>query len=83
MLRVEIGPHRMTLARIRRFEDGGEVVPDWPCWMPLAIARASATSDEIWEWDRSNIPENRDICEEQEEAALYSHCPALKTISFS
>lgn len=69
---------RPTLARIRRFEDGGEVIPDWLYWMPLAIARAAVTSDEIWEWDRSNIPENRDIREEQEEAELYSHMPYLE-----
>lgn len=68
---------RPTVARIRRFEDGGESIPDWLYWVPLAIARAAVSNEERWEWDRSNNPAHRDIREEQEEAEFYEHTPYL------
>ena len=69
---------RPTLARLRRFEDGGEVIPDWLYWIPLVIARAAVPLHELWEWDRANIPENNDIRKEEEEAEFYEHTPYLE-----
>lgn len=69
---------RPTLSRIRRFEDGGDVIPDWLYWMPLAISRASVPKGESWEWDRANIPENNDIREEREQADFDVHTPYLE-----
>lgn len=69
---------RPTLARIRRFEDGGEVIPDWLYWIPLAIAHAAVPSEERWQWERAHIPEHKSIREEEIEAEIYAHTPYLE-----
>lgn len=50
---------RATVARVRRFETRGDVIPDWLYWIPLAIERAQQPhSVSAWEYD--HIPEHWD-----------------------
>ena len=73
---------RATVARVRRFEDGGEAIPDWLYWMPLAIIHSAVPSGEPfgakWEWERANIPGSSGVRQENEEADFYSRTPYLR-----
>lgn len=69
---------RATVARVRRFEEGGESIPDWLYWMPLAIVRAAVPFEDRREWERENIPEHSDLRHEQEEADYRAHTPFLE-----
>jgi hypothetical protein len=69
---------RATVARVRRFEEGGVSIPDWLYWMPLAIDRAAVSIENQEEWERTNIPAHSDLRGEQEEADYLAHTPFLE-----
>lgn len=68
---------RPTKARIRRFEEGGEQIPDWLYWLPLVVEREAIPVSQRWEWDRLNIPAHRSVRQDAEEAELYARTPYL------
>jgi len=61
---------RATAKRVERFEAGGEIIPDWLYWVPLAAMRSAIEPDDVWEWDRIHIPGHRGVREEAQEAEL-------------
>lgn len=60
---------RATEKRALRFEEGGEAIPDWLYWIPLAVERAGVPDEERWAWEFGHVPENsqvnRDRAEEE------------------
>lgn len=68
---------RPTEKRVARFEQEGQVIPDWMYWMPLVIEHSKVPSADRWEWERANIPEHGDLRREREEDEAFANVYAL------
>jgi hypothetical protein len=64
---------RATEKRVARFEREGQVIPDWMYWMPLVVRHAQVPTYDLAAWERENIPHNRALRQDLEEADAYAH----------
>lgn len=64
---------RATEKRIARFEKEGQFIPDWMYWMPLVVQHAQVPIYDLAAWERENIPHNRALRQDLEEADAYAH----------
>ena len=60
---------RATEKRVARFEREGQQIPKWMLWMPLAIEHSKHSGYAQLDWERQNIPFNKDVRCEEEDAA--------------